>query len=90
MCSFHQSKYIPQFILIIMMFSWSHEQGICSFHESRLGKAFMNILINISNVCAIFLNLLIFPLKQFFYKIRYLVSLKKNNQKNVKKGRVRK
>jgi hypothetical protein len=51
-------------ILIIMLFSRSHEQNICYFHESRPGKA----LINISNVCAIFLNLLIFLLKQFFTK----------------------
>jgi hypothetical protein len=53
-------------ILIITLFSRSHEQNICSFHESRPGKALINILINISNVCAIFLNLLIFPLKEFF------------------------
>ena len=54
-------------ILIIMLFFRSHEQNICSFHESKPGKALINILINISNVCAIFLNLLIFPLKQFFF-----------------------
>jgi hypothetical protein len=28
---------ISNFILIITLFSWSHEQNICSFHESKLG-----------------------------------------------------
>jgi hypothetical protein len=59
------------FILIIMIFSWSHEQNISSFHESRLGTAFINIFIKISNVCAIFTNLLIFSWERIFYKVRY-------------------
>ena len=39
--------------------------------NQRLGKAFINILIKISNVCAIFTKLIIFSSEQFFYKIRY-------------------
>jgi len=40
---------------------------IYALFMNQLGKAFINIF----NVCAIFLNMLIFPLKQFFYKIHY-------------------